>query len=51
MKNNPGSSEEVQASLRRNWEKVTVDFLQNYLHSLPERFDLCIERKGEQIDY
>ena len=47
MKNNPGSSEESQASLRKNCGKVTADFLQNYLHSLPEHYDLCIERKGE----
>ena len=51
MKDNPRSVEELQTSLRRNWEKLTVDSLENYAHSLLERIDLCIEKKGARIDY
>ena len=50
-KDNPRSIEELEQSLLRNWNKVTVDFLQNYLHSLHKRVDLCIERNGEWTDY
>ena len=48
-KQNPQSLDELRRCLRRNWELITVDFLQNFIKALPERFRLCIESGGDRF--
>ena len=50
-KENPRSLDDMKASLVRNWNKTTINFLKNFIDSLPQRFRLCIENGGERLPY
>ncbi len=38
-------------SLKRNWRKVDKKFILPYINSLYDRCKLCIEAKGDYIEY
>jgi hypothetical protein len=50
-KDMPRTIEDLRKSIRRNWERVTPEFLQPYFDSLPRRIEELIEAKGSRLNY
>jgi len=48
-KKNPKTVGELRASLLKNWEKMSLEFLQNYIESVCAHINLCTERQGKDF--
>jgi len=52
MADNPKTEAQLRKSLLKNWKELTsADNLQPYFESLHERYEECIEKEGERLDY
>ena len=42
---------ELKDAILKEWETFTPDFLRNFVFSMTKRLKLCIQNKGEKINY
>ena len=47
---NPRTIDDLEESLIQNWERVTVDFLQEFIDTLYDGILLCKEMGGERTN-
>lgn len=50
-KDRPQNEKALIRSIKKHWQKITPEFLEPYIGSMPGRMEMCIENEGEPINY